>query len=67
MKKERSWLIQYIHFNVYTWRSYFMLCFNVSIFLFSNVLIILGPQNIEDEVHEQVQSLDETYSEHGMN
>lgn len=44
-----------------------MLCFNVSIFLFSNVLIILGPQNIEDEVHEQVQSLDETYSEHGMN
>lgn len=37
-------------------------------FLLSNVLIILGPQNIEDEVHEQVQSLDETvYSEHGMN
>lgn len=27
-----------------------------------------GPQNIEDEVHEQVQSLDETvYSEHGEN
>ncbi|XP_069456189.1 aspartyl/asparaginyl beta-hydroxylase isoform X1 [Ovis canadensis] len=27
-----------------------------------------GPQNVEDEVHEQVQSLDETvYSEHGEN
>lgn len=37
-------------------------------FLLSYVLIILGPQNIEDEVHEQVQSLDEiVYSEHGMN
>ncbi|XP_043735790.1 aspartyl/asparaginyl beta-hydroxylase isoform X5 [Cervus elaphus] len=30
------------------------------------VLESTGPQNIEDEVHEQVQSLDETvYSEHG--
>ena len=37
-------------------------------FLLSYVLIILGPQKIEDDVHEQVQSLDETvYSEHGMN
>lgn len=38
-------------------------------FLLSYVLIILGPQNIEDEVQEQVQSLlDETvYAEHGMN
>ncbi|XP_065758718.1 aspartyl/asparaginyl beta-hydroxylase isoform X4 [Muntiacus reevesi] len=32
------------------------------------VLESTGPQNIEDEVHEQVQSLDETvYSEHGEN